>query len=1071
MRKLIPLVALALASLSLFAQDSISNVSLTGLKFRSVGPALTSGRIADLAVNPENHNEYYVGVASGGVWKTTNHGVTFTPIFDGQKSYSIGCITLDPNNPNTVWVGTGENNNQRSVAYGDGVYLSKDGGQSWKNMGLKNSEHIGMIKVHPENSDVVYVAAYGPLWSAGGERGIYKTTNGGKSWEQILNVSEHTGFNEIHLDPRNPEVLYATAHQRRRHVWTYVSGGPESAIYKSEDGGQNWRKLEKGLPAEKGRIGLAIAPANPDVIYALVEGHGTYRSDNRGESFSKTNDYETSGNYYVELVPHPTKVDVVYSMDTYMHVTHDGGKNWERVPEKNKHVDNHCLWINPKEPRQMIAGCDGGLYETFNYGEQWHYKPNLPVTQFYRVAVDNAEPFYNIYGGTQDNFSLGGPSQTINNRGIVNSDWFVTNTGDGFESQIDPENPNIVYAQAQYGWLVRFDKASGESVGIKPSPGEKEKAYRWNWDAPLLISPHNPKRLYFAANKVFKSENRGNDWSVISPDLTQQIDRHTLPVMGQIQSVDAISYDRSTSVYGNIVTLDESKLVEGLLYIGTDDGLIQVSEDGGENWTEYSSFPGIPQNTYVNQVIASLHDPNTVFAVFQNHKNGDFKPYILKSTNRGKDWQSLTGDLPERGSTFVLKQDHENKDLLFTGTEFGVFFTNDGGTSWRQLKSGLPTIAVRDLEIQRRENDLVLATFGRGFYVLDDYSPLRTLSNDLLQTEKHLFPVKDATVFMEAAPLGYSKAGFMGASYYMAENPKQGAVFSLYIKDVPKSKKARRQAAEKKARKNNEPISYPPLDSLRAENDEEKNYLLFIIKNAQGEEVRRFTADLKKGLHRFHWDGKTSNYSRVSSSNEPLTNAGTAGLAAPGTYKVEILKSIDGQLFPLTDSAHSFTLNWLNNNTFSAENKQALTAFQSELEQVRRTFYGLQQKHKNLSKKVTKMKAMARNTPGTPLTILNDLQKIEKQLEKIDQRLNGDEIRSKYYFESAPSLSSRLGSAVWNSYSTTSAPTGEQKKNLSIVSNANMKVKGELKALEQELDTFYQILLNNGAPYLDGDLD
>ncbi|HBF20469.1 MAG TPA: glycosyl hydrolase, partial [Cryomorphaceae bacterium] len=470
----------------------IEKTSLSALKFRSIGPALTSGRIADLAVNPNNHAEYYVATASGGVWKTTNHGITYHPVFDDQGSYSIGCITLDPSNPHVIWVGSGENNNQRSVAYGDGIYKSEDGGKSWSNMGLKNSEHIGMIVVHPENPDVVYVAAYGPLWSSGGDRGIYKSTDGGKNWEKILDVSENTGFNEIHMDPRNPDVLYATAHQRRRHVWTYISGGPESAIYKSTDGGKNWTQLKNGIPSgDKGRIALAIPPSNPDVVYAMVEGHGVYRSDDRGASFSFQNPYETSGNYYVELVPHPTDENTVYSMDTYMHVSRDGGKSWNRLPEDKKHVDNHCLWINPDNPDQMIAGCDGGLYETYDNAANWQFKPNLPITQFYKVAVDNALPFYNIYGGTQDNFSLGGPSRTTNRSGITNADWFVTNTGDGFETVIDPVDPNIIYAQSQYGGLVRYDKKNGESVGIHPSPAYGEAAYRWNWDAPLLISPHD----------------------------------------------------------------------------------------------------------------------------------------------------------------------------------------------------------------------------------------------------------------------------------------------------------------------------------------------------------------------------------------------------------------------------------------------------------------------------------------------------------------------------------------------------------------------------------------------------
>lgn len=1056
---------------SLNAQDSLINkVGLNGLKFRELGPALTSGRIADIAVNPHNHSEYYVGVASGGLWKTTNHGTTFKPLFDKQSSYSIGCVSIDPKNTNVIWVGSGENNNQRSVPFGDGIYKSEDGGKSWKNLGLKASEHIGMIAIDPENSERVFVAAYGPLWSEGGDRGIYLTEDGGENWEKVLEVSENTGFNEVHFDPNNSQVLYATAHQRRRHVWTYVSGGPESAIYKSTDGGKNWQELKKGLPKEKGRIALGLSKQQANLIYAMVEGHGFYRSDDRGASFQKLNDYNTSGNYYVELVVDPQDANTVYSMDTYMHVSRDGGKSWNRVPEANKHVDNHCLWINPQNTQQMIAGCDGGLYETWDGAQNWHYKPNLPVTQFYRVAVDNAEPFYNVYGGTQDNFSLGGPSQTINSRGVVNSDWFVTNTGDGFESQIDPKDPNIVYAQAQYGWLVRYDKASGESVGIKPSPGKDEKAYRWNWDAPLLISPHNHKRLYFAANKVFRSDDRGNNWKVISPDLSQQIDRHDLKVMGKVQSVDAIAYDKSTSVYGNIVALDESPLKKGLLYIGTDDGLIQVSEDGGENWRKISEFPGVPANTYVNQVLADLYDENTVYALFNNHKNGDFKPYVLKSTDKGQSWTNMSGNLPERGSVFAMRQDHLNKDLFFIGTEFGVHTSVDGGKNWRQLKAGLPTIAVRDLEIQRRENDLVLATFGRGFYVLDNYSPLRELKEDKLLNEAYLFPVKDATVFFEASPLGYGRNGFMGASYYAAPNPKNEACFSLYLKDLPKGLKAKRKEVEAKAKKENKRIVYPSLERLRAEEEEETTYLLFVIQDQEDNEVRRFTARPSKGINRYYWDGRLGNRSYAGTRGEPITSASAANLAAPGTYQVEVFISENGTLRPL-NVKQSFELKWLNNNSFQAESHEKLLAFQDSLEDIRREMAALRELHSKLQKRAAELKALARNTPGAPLTILNDLQKLEKDLSQVDIKLNGDDIRAKHYFETKPSLWDRLNSAVWNSYSTSSAPTGEQRKNLRILLQERLPLETEIKRIQKELKNFYGILLNSGAPYLDGEMD
>ena len=503
------------------------------LSFRMVGPALTSGRVIDMAVHPTNKDTWYVAAAAGGVWFTQNHGITFEPIFDGYGSYSIGCVTLAPSNPNTVWVGSGENNNQRSVSYGDGVYKSVDGGKSFTNMGLKNSEHIGEIIVHPTNENIIWVAAYGPLWSSGGERGVYKSTDGGLTWTRTLFVSEHTGIAEIAIDPSNPDILYASAHQRRRHEYTYIGGGPESALYKSTDGGLTWKEINAGLPkGDMGRVGLAVSPADANVVYAIVEARydkgGVFRSSNKGESWSKQGSFSTSGNYYQEIFCDPKDVNKVFAMDTYMHHSTDGGKNFVPTGEKNKHVDNHCIWIDPSNTNHWLVGCDGGLYETYTHAKEWSFYGNLPIIQFYKVVTDNAAPFYNIYGGTQDNNSMGGPSATQNVTGILNTDWFITNGGDGFESATDWSNPNITYAQAQYGWLVRYDRASGEKVPIQPMPAVGEPGYRWNWDAPLIVSKHDASTLYFAANKLFKTTNKGDDWQTISPDLTQQIDRNEI---------------------------------------------------------------------------------------------------------------------------------------------------------------------------------------------------------------------------------------------------------------------------------------------------------------------------------------------------------------------------------------------------------------------------------------------------------------------------------------------------------------------------------------------------------------
>ncbi|MGC9344337.1 MAG: WD40/YVTN/BNR-like repeat-containing protein, partial [Bacteroidales bacterium] len=710
--------------------DTLKSSTFSGLKMRSIGPAFTSGRIADFAFNPANPSEYFVGVASGNVWKTNNNGTTFSPVFENYGAYAIGVVTMDPNNHNVIWVGSGENNHQRALGYGDGVYKSVDGGESWKNMGLKDSRQIGGIVVDPRNSDVVFVAAEGSAWGPGGDRGLYKTTDGGETWNKTLDISEHTGVNNVIIDPEDPDVLYLTTEQRRRHVFTKIGGGPESAVYKSTDNGETWRKITKGLPGvHLGGMGIAISPADHNVLYLIVEAAedkgGFFRSTNRGESWKKMSDHSSSGQYYNEIYCDPVDVDKVYSMETVSKVTRDGGKTWENLGLDNRHVDDHALWIDPDDTNHIIIGGDGGVYETFDEGKNWVFKSNLPVTQFYRVQVDNDYPFYNVYGGTQDNNTFGGPAQNLSSAGVSSEEWYPILGGDGFWVQIDPTDPNIVYCEYQYGNMYRYDKKSGESLNIKPRPRKGEKTYKWNWNAPLIMSPHSNTRIYAFANKVFRSDDRGESWTVISDDLTSGTDRNTWPVMDHYWSIDAVKKDVSTSLFGTGVSLAESPLQEDLLYAGTDDGVISITEDAGENWTQVKSFPGVPEYTYVSDIMPSKHDVNVVYASFDNRKRDDFTPYILKSTDKGKTWTSIANNLPEEGTVHTMEQDPVVENLLFAGTEFGAFFSVDGGETWVQFKAGMPTISVRDMTIQTRENDLVLATFGRGFYVLDDYTPLR----------------------------------------------------------------------------------------------------------------------------------------------------------------------------------------------------------------------------------------------------------------------------------------------------------------------------------------------------------
>jgi photosystem II stability/assembly factor-like uncharacterized protein len=1057
----------------------MSSATFAGLAFRGVGPALMSGRVGDIAVHPDRPAHFYVGVASGGVWKTVNAGTTWTPVFDNEGSYSIGCLALDAKNPSVLWVGTGENNSQRSVSFGDGVYRTLDGGKTWQNLGLKDSEHIGKIIIDPRDSNVVYVAAQGPLWRPGGDRGLYKTTDGGKTWERILHVSDDTGINEVHFDPRDPDVLYASAYQRRRHVWTLINGGPESAVYKSTDSGATWRKLTNGIPEEdKGRIGLAVAPSNGDVVYAIIEAAGEtggfFRSTDRGETWEKRNDYmSTSPQYYNEIVCDPRDTDRVYTLDTFMHATEDGGKTFQRVPRDHRHVDDHALWIDPSDTDHMIVGCDGGVYESWDRAANWQYKANLPITQFYRVAVDNAEPFYNIYGGTQDNNTIGGPSRTRSPGGITNEDWFITVGGDGFEPQVDPEDPNIVYSQWQHGGLVRFDRRSGETVDIKPRERPDDEPYRWNWDSPLIISPHDHKRLYFAAQRLFRSDDRGNSWKPVSGDLTRQLDRDALKVMGKIQRADAVAKNMSTSIYGNLVALSESPLVEGLIYAGTDDGLIQVTADSGESWRKIAVFPAVPDMAYVSWVMASMHDADTVYAAFDHHKNGDFKPYVLRSADRGESWESISGDLPDRDIVYTLGEDAVRPDLLFAGTEFGAYFTLDGGQHWIELTGGLPTISVRDLVIQRRECDLVLGTFGRGFYVLDDYSPLRDASPELLEEPAVLFPVKDAVGYVQTNRLGsWSGKGSQGAAFYAAPNPPFGAVFTYYLKEKEMTRRERRHEAEKKSEEAGKTPPYPTIDELRAEDEEKEPRIVLTVRDESGAVVRRVTGPHDKGIHRVAWDlrypASSPTVLKPPADRPPWLPEPAGPMVVPGTYVGTLTKEADGESTQLADP-RSFEVRPLGLATFAAEDHADLLAFRRKIAELQRAVMGVSKAVDEAQSRVDHLRKAALDTPGLDDTRLADIHALQARLNKLKTALRGDETRSKRSEPTPPSIEERMMNVVYDQWYVTSAPTKTQRDAYEIAGTAFEKALGDLrKLIEDDLVALEDELDAAGAPWTPG---
>ena len=1061
------------------SKGPLDAVSLSAFKFRSVGPALTSGRIADLAVNPANPGEFYVAAAAGGVWKTTNAGTTFKPIFENQGSYSIGALAMDPNNHNVIWVGTGENNNQRSVSYGDGVYKSADGGSSWKHLGLKQSEHIGMIKIDPRNSDVVYVAAYGPLWRAGGERGLYKTTDGGENWTKVLEISEHTGINEIHLDPRNPDVLYATAHQRRRRQWTYLGGGPESGIYKSTDGGENWRKINKGLPkGDKGRIGMAISPADPEVIYAVVEAGrgkgGFYKSTNRGASWQKMSNTSSSGNYYQEIVADPVEVDRVYLLNTFTQVTVNGGKNFSRLGEKSKHWDNHAMWINPANNQHILQGCDGGVYESFDQGRHWKFFTNLPVTQFYKVSVDNAKPFYNIMGGTQDNYSLHGPSQTNSVHGIVSSDWIVTLGGDGFESVPDPTDPNIIYSQYQYGGLTRFDKKSGEAVSIRPKPRKGEDHYNFHWDSPLMVSPHDHKTLYYAANKLFRSRNRGDSWEVISGELDQDIDRNQLPVMGKIWPMDAVAKNGSTSRYGAGVSLDESRLKEGLIYVGSDDGQISVTEDGGQNWFKINRFPGVPANAYVYDLIASKHDENVVYAAFNNHKSGDFTPYVYKSSDKGHSWTSIANNLPA-GAVYALEQDHINGHILFAGTEYGIYVSVDEGAHWKKFGACLPTTNVRDMAIQERENDLVLGTFGRGFYVLDNYATLRELVPATLEKAGHIFAVKDAVIFNSWQPLGSlgsREKGFQGEMFYAAPNPEKGAVFTYWVKEAPGSLKSKRTKREKAAFKAGEAIPYPSLEAYKAENNELPSYLVFSIKDAGGDLVSELRSSVKKGMNRITWDLTYAGFGAVNKNQDSQTKSlPSSGIyVVPGSYTVTLSRNIRGELTEIAGPV-TFQVKVLDNRSLPAEDWAAMAAFKKKALRLANALDATRSTITQMNNKLRTYKAAAKALPAAQANaMMKEILTLEKKVKTVDIQLNGDADYARLDLDSPYSTRQRGQNSIFDIFRSTSNVTGTSQTGYNIAADEFALILARLRGLMGEFDQMDSKLDQNGVPLTPGRL-
>ncbi len=870
-------VAAAVASVvALTGQNDTTDNRLRKFEFRSIGPSLTSGRLSDVAIDPKNTNVWYVAASAGNLWKTENRGNTWTPIFDEYGSYSLGAVVVDPRDSNVVWLGTGENNNQRSVSFGDGVYKSIDAGKTWQRMGLERSEHIQNIVIDPRNSKVVYVTAIGPLWASGGDRGLFKTTDGGQTWNSILSVSADTGVTDLVLDPHDGDVMYAAAYQRRRAVGQLIGGGPESGIYKSTNAGRTWSRLTKGLPAvDVGRIGLGINWRNPRTVYALVTAQraegGFFRSDDAGATWARlgkravgagergggrgapADDWYRGGDpgYYSEIFVDAHDPETIWSLQTNVDRSEDGGRTWKQVPLPGVHIDHHEIVFDPADKNHLILGNDGGLYETYDGMKTWRHFTNMPLSQFYRVNVDNARPFYTVCGGTQDNGTICGPSRTVHRVGIRTSDWYSVGSGDGFQPRIDPQDATIVYVQTQEGNLSRLDLATGQRTSIRPNAQNAKggpavvagtRFGRWHWDSPLITSAHVPRRIYYAGERVYRSDDRGESWVAISGDLTRQLDPATVPIMGKVWPADSVAYNQATTTLSTITALDESPLLDGLIYVGTDDGLVQITEDGGATWRKVEQFPGVAEYAYVTDVFASPRDANTVFVTFNNYQRGDFAPYIVKSIDRGRSWTSIAGNLPQRSGVWSFVQDHVNGDLLFAGLEFGVWVTVDGGASWSPLSGGIPTTQARDLHIQRRDNDLIVGTFGRGVFVLDDYSALRSLTGQDVSSESRLFPLRDVYVF---DLLTQQQAAWGNETN---PNPPFGALFTYNLVRAPAGAKA-----------------------------------VLNISDQSGREIRRLELPSETGINRIAWDLRP----QPAAKRETTESPGGAAPAGRGTGEAQ----------------------------------------------------------------------------------------------------------------------------------------------------------------------------------------
>lgn len=804
-------LAILMASAPALSAQALNSQTLSGLRARNIGPATMSGRVVDLAVVEANTSTFYVGTATGGVWKTTNNGVTFAPVFDREATVSVGAIAVSQVDTNQVWVGTGERANRQSNSWGDGVYRSTDGGKTWRNVGLRDSKEIGRIAIHPTNPNVVFVAAAGHLWGPSAERGLYRTTDGGQTWQRVLLVDSITGVIDVAIDPTDPNTMYAASYQRMRKAYGFHGGGPGSALWKSTDGGETWRKLTNGLPAsDKGRIGISIYRKDPRIVYASVEqgyrynasteytiyAAGVYRSEDKGETWRRMSNWNPRPMYGSQILVDPSDDQRIYMVSRFSW-SDDGGKTFTAT-RQSLHGDDRIVWVDPKDSRHVLKGDDGGIGISFDRARTWLYHTALPVSQWYRIAVDNRKPYW-VYGGLQDNGSWMGPSADWVMGSIRFDDWQQIGGGDGFQSRVDTVTNRTVYASSQYLGLERVDLVTHEHKAIRPSDPHGAIADRrnwdaWgaglpepellnamapaNWDAPHIISPHDANTLYAGTNHLWKSTDRGDTWTDLG-DLTTKVNRRELLIMGQRAGDSTASLDDGIPYYPTLSAIAESPVQRGLLYAGTDDGNLQVSRDDGKTWTNVADrVPSLPKASWIAGIEPSRFDAGTVYVAADNHRSDDYGNYLFKSTDYGQTWASLVSDLPANRVLRTVREDPRNRNVLYLGTEFGLLYSNDGGVHWVALSGGMPTVPVYDMVVHPRDNDLVLATHGRGIWILDHVNPLQELTPEVAARPAHLFTLEPADEIRYA-----DEAAHSGDMIFRGENPPAGAIVDYYLKE------------------------------------------------------------------------------------------------------------------------------------------------------------------------------------------------------------------------------------------------------------------------------------------------